>query len=403
MTNGSKYYKVAKFPTRNIKTPIVLLYGGSDSLVDIELMLKELPKHTVAKELLHYEHLDCIWSQDVDRVVFPHVLEALETYTQPSTKTRALGWQAARRAVADRSSIASLPPGYVEDEHLTSSSRGDRDNGIVTPDGAFDFGLHNSDERTVATRQTVESDGDNDDDDTPERYAFSSPATHGLRLRGTTSTHDSVASVRSSASVASERTVVSPIRRMMSPRLHGQRDFGSSSEHSLHTGSVSSSTDRGFGSPLIATAATEEPPNTTTEGWWSSTGSDTSPNPSSQTIHQPQAPTVPALTHARNLSAPDSTRQSRFDASISSVLDLSTHRRKRSALSTDAASDISRHSSDGSHASFSDRGIVPGKHKAEPVLATVEAHPVVRSQLPVPRGSVSPVVGIDGSKKRPRK
>jgi lysosomal acid lipase/cholesteryl ester hydrolase len=51
ISNRSKYYKVAKFPTKNIKTPITLVYGGSDSLVDIKVMLKELPAHTIAKEI----------------------------------------------------------------------------------------------------------------------------------------------------------------------------------------------------------------------------------------------------------------------------------------------------------------------------------------------------------------
>ena len=76
----NRYYKVAKFPTRNIKTPIVLVYGGSDSLVDIKVMLRELPRHTVAIEVPHFEHLDFLWAQDVDTLVFPHVFEALETY-----------------------------------------------------------------------------------------------------------------------------------------------------------------------------------------------------------------------------------------------------------------------------------------------------------------------------------
>ncbi|OAL00859.1 alpha/beta-hydrolase [Phaeosphaeriaceae sp. SRC1lsM3a] len=79
-SNRSKYYKVAKFPTKNIKTPIVLVYGGSDSLVDINVMLKELPRHTVAKEIPHYEHLDFLWAQSVNELVFPHVFEALETH-----------------------------------------------------------------------------------------------------------------------------------------------------------------------------------------------------------------------------------------------------------------------------------------------------------------------------------
>jgi lysosomal acid lipase/cholesteryl ester hydrolase len=78
ISNRSKYYKVAKFPTKNIKTPIMLVYGGSDSLVDIKVMLKELPSHTIAKEIPHYEHLDFLWAQSVNELVFPHVFEALE-------------------------------------------------------------------------------------------------------------------------------------------------------------------------------------------------------------------------------------------------------------------------------------------------------------------------------------
>ncbi|MCJ1286109.1 cholesterol esterase [Xylographa opegraphella] len=77
---SDRYYKVAKFPTRNIKTPIVLVYGGSDSLVDIKAMLKELPRHTVAKEIAHFEHLDFLWGQGLDTLVFPYVFSALEEY-----------------------------------------------------------------------------------------------------------------------------------------------------------------------------------------------------------------------------------------------------------------------------------------------------------------------------------
>ena len=77
---SDRYYRVAKFPTRNIKTPIMLVYGGSDSLVDIRVMLKELPKHTVAKEVPHFEHLDFLWGQEVETLVFPHVFEALSEY-----------------------------------------------------------------------------------------------------------------------------------------------------------------------------------------------------------------------------------------------------------------------------------------------------------------------------------
>ncbi|KAL1958683.1 hypothetical protein VTO42DRAFT_4026 [Malbranchea cinnamomea] len=85
---NNRYYKPAKFPTKNIKTPIVLVYGGRDSLVDIDVMLRELPRHTVAMPVAHYEHLDFLWATDVDRHVFPHVFEALRCYSPEQTLKR---------------------------------------------------------------------------------------------------------------------------------------------------------------------------------------------------------------------------------------------------------------------------------------------------------------------------
>ncbi|KAK2795196.1 cholesterol esterase [Onygenales sp. PD_12] len=77
INNNSRYYKPAKFPTKNIKTPIVLFYGRKDSLVDIDVMLEELPSHTVATSIPHYEHLDFLWANDVCDWVFPSLFEAL--------------------------------------------------------------------------------------------------------------------------------------------------------------------------------------------------------------------------------------------------------------------------------------------------------------------------------------
>ncbi|KAM4065272.1 alpha/beta hydrolase fold domain-containing protein [Hirsutella rhossiliensis] len=81
VSTSQKYSKVAKYPTRNIRTPVVLVYGGSDSLVDIGSMLKELPPQTVATEIPHYEHLDFLWARDVDQQVFQHVFDALDSFT----------------------------------------------------------------------------------------------------------------------------------------------------------------------------------------------------------------------------------------------------------------------------------------------------------------------------------
>lgn len=79
---SERFYKPIKYPTRNIKTPIVLLYGDSDSLVDINVMLQGLPRGTTATAIPTYEHLDFLWASDVDRQVFGHVFDALETFSQ---------------------------------------------------------------------------------------------------------------------------------------------------------------------------------------------------------------------------------------------------------------------------------------------------------------------------------
>ncbi|CAG8598387.1 2455_t:CDS:2 [Acaulospora colombiana] len=46
-----------KFPTEQIKTPVAIFYGGSDSLVNIEVLLKQLPVPVFKKEIKKYEHL----------------------------------------------------------------------------------------------------------------------------------------------------------------------------------------------------------------------------------------------------------------------------------------------------------------------------------------------------------
>ena len=117
---GDRYYKVAKFPTRNIKTPIVLVYGGSDSLVDISVMLRELPRHTIAKEIPHFEHLDFLWAQEVDTLVFPHVFEALEDYAGTDhSKMRPFLYKTSRNG--GPLALAG-PPSYSEDERSSMTT-----------------------------------------------------------------------------------------------------------------------------------------------------------------------------------------------------------------------------------------------------------------------------------------
>jgi lysosomal acid lipase/cholesteryl ester hydrolase len=73
-------YRPARFPTRNIVAPTVLLYGDQDSLVDIDVMMAQLPPHAIAKRLHTYEHLDILWGKDVDKDVIPEVISILKRF-----------------------------------------------------------------------------------------------------------------------------------------------------------------------------------------------------------------------------------------------------------------------------------------------------------------------------------
>ncbi|CAG8646986.1 12309_t:CDS:2 [Ambispora gerdemannii] len=70
------------FPTKQIKTPIAIFYGGSDSLVDIDMLLKQLPKPVLVKEVKKYEHLDFLWASEVHEEVFPEIFDLLRTYNR---------------------------------------------------------------------------------------------------------------------------------------------------------------------------------------------------------------------------------------------------------------------------------------------------------------------------------
>ncbi|KAF8127484.1 hypothetical protein K438DRAFT_2000813 [Mycena galopus ATCC 62051] len=51
-------------------------------LVDIDVMVGQLPGHTVCKRLHGYEHLDILWGKDVDVDVIPEVLDSLKQYCE---------------------------------------------------------------------------------------------------------------------------------------------------------------------------------------------------------------------------------------------------------------------------------------------------------------------------------
>lgn len=82
-------YLIANFPTRtNIKVPILLLYGSSDLLVDIDVMKRNLPPNGVFDiKVENHEHLDLIWADDVDVLVFNQVIKFIDSISGPNKKT----------------------------------------------------------------------------------------------------------------------------------------------------------------------------------------------------------------------------------------------------------------------------------------------------------------------------
>ncbi|QLG72577.1 hypothetical protein HG535_0D02850 [Zygotorulaspora mrakii] len=78
-------YEVATFPTRtNIKIPILLIYGGSDSLVDIKVMKENLPaKRVFDIRIDDHEHLDLLWGKDVDTLVVLNVIKFIQFFDEP--------------------------------------------------------------------------------------------------------------------------------------------------------------------------------------------------------------------------------------------------------------------------------------------------------------------------------
>ncbi|CAR29928.1 ZYRO0G20328p [Zygosaccharomyces rouxii] len=81
-----KPYQTACFPTRtNIKIPILLIYGGNDSLVDIHVMKENLPKRGVFDiKVENHEHLDLIWGEKVDTLVISNVIKFIDFFDRSS-------------------------------------------------------------------------------------------------------------------------------------------------------------------------------------------------------------------------------------------------------------------------------------------------------------------------------
>ncbi|KAH8549982.1 Alpha/Beta hydrolase protein, partial [Umbelopsis sp. PMI_123] len=69
-----------RFPTKQIKTPIAIFYGGSDSLVNFEVLSADLPELAYVKYIAEWEHLDFLWAEGIELHVWPDVINLVESF-----------------------------------------------------------------------------------------------------------------------------------------------------------------------------------------------------------------------------------------------------------------------------------------------------------------------------------
>ncbi|OWB86410.1 hypothetical protein B5S33_g5102 [[Candida] boidinii] len=79
-TCSQKNHRVAPFPTNTITTNTFLIYGLSDSLVDIDKSLENLSCPLEVLGIETYEHMDTLWANDVAEKVFSKVISKLAKF-----------------------------------------------------------------------------------------------------------------------------------------------------------------------------------------------------------------------------------------------------------------------------------------------------------------------------------
>ena len=75
-------YKVPVFPTKQIQTPVALMYGGKDTLPDIPYILRNIKKPLMCLNVAEYEHLQFLWGMGQDLVLHPAILNLLDLYSE---------------------------------------------------------------------------------------------------------------------------------------------------------------------------------------------------------------------------------------------------------------------------------------------------------------------------------
>ncbi|KAI9280023.1 Alpha/Beta hydrolase protein [Sporodiniella umbellata] len=70
-----------RFPTLQIKSPIAIFYGRSDSLVDFNILSADLPSPLAyVKSIEKWEHLDFLWADKIEEIVYQDILQLLKKF-----------------------------------------------------------------------------------------------------------------------------------------------------------------------------------------------------------------------------------------------------------------------------------------------------------------------------------
>lgn len=72
----NSFQVVPEFPVRHVTTPIFIICGTKDTLIDLPFLMRHLPMARVLR-IAGYEHMDPIWARDAEDKCFPQIMEFL--------------------------------------------------------------------------------------------------------------------------------------------------------------------------------------------------------------------------------------------------------------------------------------------------------------------------------------
>ncbi|KAK5670802.1 hypothetical protein BDV3_005007 [Batrachochytrium dendrobatidis] len=122
MPNGVEGYHIPRFPTSQIQTPIAIIYGGKDTLPDMDYILKNTPMPSYILKIEEYEHLQFLWGSGISKVIFPAILGLLHNHTQAFTDTQSFAGHSSSEFQSTSESLLDTG-GELEGFHYKSNCK----------------------------------------------------------------------------------------------------------------------------------------------------------------------------------------------------------------------------------------------------------------------------------------